>query len=94
MDSPPYTLVIYRKSQMEHFVEHHIFQREPWHARPVENAADDNGIMRRIEMPEHAARGKPAPAELRAAEEAVEVAGVQALENLFQVEVRAFGARD
>jgi len=77
--------VIDRKPQVQHLVEHHIFEGERRSARPVENAADHDGVVRRIEMSEHAARGPAAPTQLRPAHQAIEILRVEALENLFQI---------
>src|SRR6266481_5203053 len=60
----------------------------------VEDAADDDGIVRRIIVAEAAAGVVPAPGELRAAHESVEETAVEIFENFFQMVVVAAGGAD
>src|SRR5947208_17010223 len=80
--------------QVEHFVEHDVLHRKRRQRLLVENPADDNRIMRRIEMSQHATRTAAAPPQLRPSHEAVEKAGIQPLENVVQVEVLALRPGD
>ena len=50
--------------------------------------------MRGIEVSQHTARRTAAPAQLRAAEHAIEVGGIQTLEDFLQVEMFALGSGD
>src|ERR1017187_5876050 len=79
---------------MQHLVVHHVFQGQRRYGLPVEDAADDDGIVRRIEMSQHAARGAAAPAQLGAAQQTVEILGGDALEDLREAAMLAFGPGD
>src|ERR1017187_7138282 len=79
---------------MEHLVVHNVFQCQRRHSLPIEDAADDDGIVRRIESSEHAARGAAAPAQLRAAQQTVEILGIDPLEDLREVAMLPFGPGD
>jgi len=65
-------------------MKHHVLQRQRF-PRPVEDAADHNGVMGGIEMPQHAARRAPAPSEQRPPHQAVEELPVQAVEYLIEI---------
>jgi hypothetical protein len=80
--------------QMQHLVEENVFDGVARHARVVEDAADDDGIMGRVVVTETAAGMVPAPGELRAAHESVEEAAVEVVENFFQMVVMAAGGAD
>src|SRR5579883_3100346 len=58
-------LMLHGIAQVEHFVEHNVVERKGWDLRPIENPADDNRVMRRIEMAQHASGGFPAPSQAR-----------------------------
>src|ERR1039457_2212808 len=91
MYSAPRAGVIHGKTQVQHFVEHHVFQSQGRHGLAIEDAADDDGIVRGIEMPQHTARRAAAPAELRPAQQTVEICGIEPLEDLVEIEMLAFG---
>src|ERR1700730_7163280 len=76
MDAPPHSVVIDRIAQVQHLMEHDIFERQGRSGRAVEDAADDDGVVRRIEGSEQAAGEAAAPAEQRAAEQAVEILAI------------------
>jgi hypothetical protein len=83
-----------RVLQMQHLVEEDVFDGVARHTRMVEDAADDDGIVRRVVVAEAAAGVVPAPGELRAAHEPVEEAAVEVFENFFQMVVMAAGGAD
>ena len=83
-----------RMLQMQHLVEENVFDGVARHTRMVEDATDDDGVVRRVIVPEAAAGVVPAPGELRAAHESVEKAAVEVVENLFQMVVVAAGGAD
>src|ERR1035438_8625421 len=91
MYAAPCACVIYGKTQVQHFVEHHEFQSQGRHVLAIEDAADDDGIVRGIEMPEHTARRATAPPKLRSAQQTIEILGIEPLEDLGEVEMLAFG---
>jgi len=80
--------------QMQHLVEEDVFDSIARHAWVVEDAADDDGVVCRVIVPEAAAGVVPAPGKLRAAQESVEEAPVEVVENFFQMVVMAAGGAD
>src|SRR5208282_3646025 len=68
--------------------------RIPRHARMVEDAADDDGVVRRVVVAETAAGVVPAPGKLRTPHESVEEAAVEVVEDFFQMVVVAAGGVD
>src|SRR5438128_45331 len=94
MDSPPGAMVVHAVAQVQHLVEHHVFERQRWRDGIVENPADYDGIVRGIEVPQDAARGPPAPAQQGPPEQTLEILAVQALENFFEVMARALRSGD
>ena len=75
--------------EVEHLVVHEVFDGVAGRVGPVEYTADHDGIVGRVVVTEEAARGVLAPGKERTAEEAVEEAEVEGLEDFFQVVVRA-----
>ena len=71
-----------------------VFDRVARHARMVEDAADDDGIVGWVVVAEAAAGVVPAPGELRPSHESVEKAAVEVVENFFQMVVMAAGGAD
>ena len=61
--APPH---FHRMLQMQHLVKQNVLDRITRHPRMIKNAADNNRIVRRIVMPQTAARLFSAPGELRA----------------------------
>src|SRR6266853_2095541 len=55
----------HRMLQMQHLVKQNVLDRITRHPRMIKNTADDNRIVRRIVMPQTAARLFSAPGELR-----------------------------
>jgi hypothetical protein len=84
----------YGMLKMEHFVEENVFHRVAGHAGMVEDSADDDGVVGGIVVAEAAAGVVPAPGKLRAAEESVEEAAVEIVEDFFQMIVMAAGGAD
>ena len=79
--------------QVEHFVVDDVFQHIGRHRRMVEDAADDNGVVRGIVVAENAAGLGLAPTHAGAGEQAVKESSVQVLEDGVEiVEVAAGGA--
>ena len=74
-----------RVMQMQHFVEHHVFERELRRVEVVENSADHDEVVRRIVMPEARARTNVAPSKGGPRHHASEVAGIQVFENFFEI---------
>src|SRR5260370_36524858 len=83
-----------RVLQVQHLVEEDVFNRVARHARVVEDAADDDGVVGRVIVAKAAAGVVPAPGKLRAAHESVEKAAVEIVENFFQMVVMAAGRAD
>ena len=65
-----------------------------WGFGAVEDAGDDDGVVGGVVVAQHAAGLVGGPGEGGAAEEAVEEAGVEGLEDFFEVVVAAFGGGD
>src|SRR6266446_8001328 len=83
-----------RVLQMQHLVEENVFDGVARHARMVEDAADDDGVVRWVVVAETAAGVVPAPGKLRAPHEPVEEATVEIVEDFFQMVVMAAGGAD
>ena len=79
---------------MQHLVEENVFDGVARHARMVEDAADDDGIVRRVVVAEAAAGVVAAPGKLRASHESVEEATVEVVEDFFQMVMMAAGGAD
>ena len=83
-----------RVLQMQHLVEQNVFDGVARHAWVVEDAADDDGVVRGVVVAEAAAGVVLAPGELRASHESVEEAAVKVVEDFFQMVVMAAGGVD
>ena len=77
--------------QVEHFVVEDVFDGISRHVRVVEDAADDDGVVRGIVVAEAAAGVVLAPGKLRTAQESVEEAAVEVVEDFFQMVMVATG---
>jgi hypothetical protein len=80
--------------QVQHLVKQNVFDRVARHARAVEDAADDDGVVGGIVVAEAAAGVVTAPGKLRASHESVEEAAVEIVEYFFQMVVVAAGGAD
>jgi hypothetical protein len=80
--------------EVEHLVIEQIFDGAAWGVGAVEDAGDDDGVVGGVVVAEHAAGGVGGPGEGGAAEEAVEEASVEGLEDLVEVVVMALGGGD
>ena len=83
-----------RVLQVQHLVKQNVFDGVARHACVVEDAADDDGVVRRVIVAEAAAGVVLAPGELRASHESVEKAAVKVVEDFFQMIVMAAGGAD
>src|SRR3981081_1986771 len=80
--------------QVQHLVKQNVFDRVARHARAVEDAADDDGVVRGIIVAEAPAGVVSAPGELGTSHESVEEAAVEVVEDFFQMVVMAAGGAD
>src|SRR5580700_3013425 len=94
MNAPPAPTQFDRVFQMQHLVKQDVFNGVSGHARVVEDAADHDGVVRRVVVPEAAASVVPAPSELRARHKSMEETVVEIVENLFEVIVVTAGGSD
>ena len=78
--------------EVEHLVVEEIFDGAAGSVGAVEDAADDDGVVRGVVVAEHAAGVVGAPGEGGAAEESVEEAGVEGLEDFVEIVVVAVGS--
>ena len=92
MHQPPAAAQLYRMPQVQHFMIDEIFNRVTRHPGPIENAADDDGIVRGIVMSQAAQRVVAAPCHLWPRHQAVKEAQVQVFKNLVKVIVLALWA--
>src|ERR1700759_3554662 len=81
----------HRMPEMQHLVIDQILHRTARSRLAIEDAADDDGVVRGVVVPETAPRHVVAPGEQRPAHEPEEETVVQALEYLFQVVDFALG---
>ncbi len=75
--------------EVEHLVVEQVLDRTAGGIGPVEDAADDDGVVSRVVVAEHASGGVGAPGERRPAEQTVEESRVERLEDLIEVVVVA-----
>ncbi len=94
MHASPTPTQLDRVLQVQHFVVEDVFDRVARHARMVEDAADDDGVVGGVVVAEAAAGMVPAPGKLRASHESVEEAAVEIVEDFFQMVVMAAGGAD
>ena len=80
-----------RVFQMQHFMKEDVLDSIAWHARAVEDAADDDGVMRGIVMAEAGAGVVAAPGELWTSHESVKETAVEVVEDLLQMVLMAAG---
>lgn len=80
--------------QMEHFVVDDVVQNIGGHGRMIENAADDDGVVRRVVMAENAARFGLTPTHARPRHQAVKEARVQLLEDGIKVKEMSSGGAE
>ena len=74
-----------RVLQMEHLVVNDVFQHEAGHAGMIEDAADNDRIVRRIVMAEYAAGLSLTPAHARPCHQSMEETAVQVFEDFIQI---------
>ncbi len=80
-----------RVSQMQHLVEQDVFDGVTRHTWTVEDATDDDGVVRRVVVAEAATGVVLAPGKLRTPHQPVEKAAVEIVKNFFQVIVMSPG---
>ena len=79
--------------EVKHFVKQNVFDRVLRHARTVEDAADDDGVVSGVVVAEAAPGVVLAPGKLRTSHESVEETAVEVVKDFFQVVmVAAWGA--
>ena len=61
MDAAAATPQLHWMFQVQHLVVHDVLGHETRHANVIEHSADDDGVVRRIEVAEQVARGTLAP---------------------------------
>src|ERR1700728_674776 len=71
--------------QMKHLVVDDVFQHVRRHGKVIENAADDDGIVRRVVVAQNTPSLSLAPAHSRAAQQSVKEARIQIVEEYVQV---------
>jgi len=79
---------------VQHLVVEDVFDGVAWDARMIEDAADDDGVVRGIIVAETAAGVVLTPGELGAAEESVEEAAVEVVEDFFEMVMMSAGGAD
>jgi hypothetical protein len=77
--------------EVEHLVVEEVFDGAARSVGAIEDARDDDGVVGRVVVAEHAAGVMGAPGERGAAEEAVEETGIEGLEDLVEIVVMAGG---
>ena len=80
--------------EVKHLVVEEVLDGAARGVGAVEDAGDDDGVVRGVVVAEHAARGVGGPGEGGTAEESVEEAGVEGLEDFVQIVVVALGGGD
>src|SRR5579862_3711792 len=85
VDAAPRAGVVHRIAQVEHLMEHHILERQPGGARIVEDPADHDHVVRRIEVPETRPRTHMTPSQSRPRHHSAEVFLVQILEDFLEI---------
>src|ERR1039458_1138977 len=93
MNTPSAPSEFDRMLQVEHFVVEDVLNGVARHARVVEDATDDDGVVGGVVVAETVAGLVAAPGQLRASHESVEEAAVEVVEKFFEmVVVAAWGA--
>ena len=77
--------------EVEHLVVEEVLDGAAWGVGAVEDAGDDDGVVGRVVVAQHAAGVVGAPGEGGAAEEAVKETGVERLEDFVEIVVVAAG---
>ena len=80
--------------EVEHLVVEEVFDGAAGGVGAVKDAADDDGVVGGVVVAEHAAGVVVGPGEGGPAEESVEEAGVEGLEDLVEIVVAAVGGGD
>src|SRR5947209_19669799 len=94
MDASSAATQLHRMPQVQHFMVDQIFHGIPGHIGSVKNAADHNGVMRRIIVAEAQAEMVAAPGHLRTRHQAMKKLCVQVFEDLLQVVMPALCAKN
>jgi len=71
--------------QVQHFVVEDVLHRRAGNTGMVENAADDNGIVRRIVMAKAVPRAIAAPCQLRTGHKPIKESRVQIFKDNFKI---------
>ena len=77
--------MIHRVMEMQHFVEHHVFEGEPGGARIVEDTAYHDHLVRGVEMAEPGAGADSAPPQAWTRHHPSEVTLVEVVEDFFKI---------
>ena len=80
--------------QVKHFVVEDVLHRRAGNSGMIEDAADHDGIVRRIVMPKAVARAIAAPCKLRTGHEPVEESRVQIFKDCFQIVIASMRSRN
>lgn len=89
MDQSPAAAELYGVPQMEHFMVDKILNGIERYERGIENAADDDGVMRRIIVAQASQSLISAPGHLRSGHQAMEETQIQLVKNAIKVIVLA-----
>ena len=92
MHDAPAAAQLNRMTQMQHLVIDEIFDGIEGNASGIENAANDDGVMRGIIVAQAAESLVAAPCHLRPRHQAVEEAKIEIVKNLVEIIVLSFGA--
>src|ERR1700761_7858666 len=76
-----------RVLQVQHLVVHQIFDGIPWRVAAVEDAADHDGVVRGVVVPEQPLGAVLSPDEKRTSEQAVEEAQIHGFEDFVEIVV-------
>src|SRR5947209_2186790 len=94
MYTPAAAAQFHRMPEVQHFMVDQILHSIPGHLGAVKNAADHDGVVRRIIMAKAQAGTVAAPGHLRTRHQTMEEAGIQVFEYLLQVVMRAPGPKN
>lgn len=87
MHAAPAAVESDRMLQMQHLVKQNVFNRVARHARVVEDAADDNGVVGRIIVAKTAAGVVLAPGKLRTSHKSMEESQIEVVEDFLKMVV-------
>lgn len=93
MNTSAYAARPHRVLEMKHFMVEQVLDCIAWTGGPVEDAAHDNGVMRRVVVAKRAFGVVLAPSEVRAAEQPAEETQVQRVEDFFEMVVATLGPK-